>query len=92
MKCGIIENNSPKCPRCLNADNRTLKVIDVDTAKIDDVTHFELVTRCRKCNTSFYYFLNLEMFERKAVDKKSDRYGRITKENFKDTMEENFDE
>lgn len=92
MKCGVIVNNLPCCPKCSNKDADFLKILDVDIANIDGESHFEFTTRCRKCDTKFYYFLDTEMFERKAVDKKGDRYSKSTKENIQDIMEEEFDE
>lgn len=92
MKCGVIVNNLPRCPKCDNGDADTLAIQDVDVARIDDEPHFEMITKCRKCDTKFYYFLDTEMFERKAVDRKSERYSRNKKENIQDIMEEVFDE
>lgn len=92
MKCGVIVNNYPHCPKCNNGDADTLAITDVDVARIDNEPHFELNSKCKKCGTKFYYFLNTEMFKRIAVDRKSERYSRTTKENVQDIMEEDFDE
>lgn len=92
MKCGVIVNNLPCCPKCSNQDEETIDMLDVDVARIDDEPHFEMVAKCKKCDTKFYYFLDIEMFERKAIDRKSDRYSRNTKDNINDFMEEAFDE
>lgn len=92
MKCGVIVNNLPRCPECDNKDADTLAIQDVDVARIDDEPHFEMIAKCKKCDTKFYYFLDTEMFERKAVDRKSERYSRNIKENIQDIMEEVFDE
>lgn len=92
MKCGVINDNRPHCPKCLNSDSETIKIVDVDVAKIDDEPHFEMIARCRKCDIKFYYFLDTEMGKRIVVDRKSERYSRTTKENVQDIMEEDFDE
>lgn len=92
MKCGVIVNNLPRCPECDNKDADTLSILDVDVARIDDKPHFEMIAKCKKCDTKFYYFLDTEMFKRIAVDRKSERYSRTTKENVQDIMEEDFDE
>ena len=84
MKRGIIVNNLPLCPHCSNKDYKFLKILDVDVAKIDGEPHFEFIARCKKCDTKFYYFLEVGMFERKSVDRNSDRYS-------KKTTEEEFD-
>lgn len=88
MKCGVIVNNLPVCPKCSNNNYETLKIQDVDVAKIDGEPHFELTAKCWKCDTRFYYFLDTEMFERKAVDKSSDRYTRTIKESVEMKMED----
>lgn len=92
MRCAIIENNFPVCPECSNKDANLLKVIDVDIANISDKTHYEFTAKCRKCDTKFYYFLDIDLFERKAIYRNSDTYSKGTKENMQDIMEEDFDE
>lgn len=91
MRCGIIEDNKPKCPKCSNTKSKTLKVVDVDVAMIDEEPHFEFITRCRKCDTKFYYFLDTEMIERKSVDRNSDRYSRVIKESSQEYVEDESD-
>lgn len=81
MKCGVIVNNLPSCPYCSNKEAETLTVLDVDVANIDNEPHFEFIAKCKKCGEKFYYFLDTEMFERKVVDKKSDRYSKSANEN-----------
>lgn len=81
MKCGVIVNNLPCCPECDNKDVVALSILDVDVAIIDDKSHYEMIAKCKKCDTKFYYFLDVEMFKRIAVDRKSERYSGTTKEN-----------
>lgn len=92
MKCGVVVDNFPCCPKCSNKDANYLRILEVDIAKIDGDQHFEFTTKCKKCETKFYYFLDIDLFERKSVDKKSGRYSKNTKEIIQDMMEEDFDE
>lgn len=72
----LIVNNKPCCPNCNEKDVNKLKVIQSDIGIIDSEKYFEIVIRCRKCKRESYYFLDLNMQERIAVDKKSCRYTR----------------
>ncbi len=71
----IIDDNKPRCPYCNN--EVAPKIIDVDVAIVDGERHFEMEVRCNKCTNKSYYFLDLDLEERKSVDKKSDRFQRV---------------
>lgn len=74
MKSSIILNNSPKCPYCFENDYNKLKAIEADVAFIDNEKHFEITMLCKNCDEKSYYFLDMDMKNRKDVDKKSGRY------------------
>lgn len=79
VKSCCIENNKPLCPCCKSRD---LKVIDVDMAVVDSDKHFEFLVRCKDCSNKSYYFLDLDMLIRKEVDKSSERFVKVSNEEF----------
>ena len=86
----IIVDNQSRCPHCKS--ELPLRVSDVDVAIIDGEKHFEMEVRCLKCSGKSYYFLDLDMIERKSVDKKSDRFSRVDSEEKEEIIMEDIED
>lgn len=81
MKNALIVNNKPVCPKCKQDHYEKLKVIDVNVATVDFKTYFEMIMKCRNCDTTSYYFLDLEMMQRLSICREdNETYERIRSE------------